>query len=80
MGGGTFLRTVLNVVQVVQTFKDEQRKLLFYMLNVCSTFFSNFVANSQKALNIHCKYILLNAVRGNNHRLYCDDLQGVSKM
>jgi len=50
------------------------------MLNVCSTFFSNIVANSQKALNIHCKYKRLNAVQGNNHRLYCDDLQGVSKI
>jgi hypothetical protein len=50
------------------------------MLNVRSTFFSNSVATSQKTLNIHCKYVLLNAVQGNDHRLYCDDLRGVSKV
>jgi hypothetical protein len=50
------------------------------MLNVRSNFFSNSVATSQKTLNIHCKYVLLNAVQGNNHRIYCDDMQGVSEM
>jgi hypothetical protein len=70
----------VNVVQVVQTLKDEQRKLSFYMLNVRSAFFSNSVATTQKTLNIHCKYELVNIVQGNNHRLYCEDLQGVGKI
>ena len=55
ISGGTFVRTVLNVVQVIQTFKNEQRKLWFYIFNVRSTFFSNccyLTENTQYPLQI----------------------------
>ena len=78
--GVRLVRTVLNVDQVVQTFKDEQTKLRFYMLNARSNFFSSSVATSQKTLNIYCKYVLLIAAQGNKRCLDWDDMQGVCKM